>query len=159
MLVDPPICNPVPKGVPAAKALYVPPIPVFDILMLVAGIVSVPLVRGFAVAEYTKTFTAVLPGCSTQAVVMVDPAAGDVCWLAAVFSVNGMVIVVLVRFTVSDSGRLALMVTVPVLEFNCATAGVVAKASAMVSSARIPRTFIKRLMSISFAFLPEFRTM
>src|SRR5215510_13475403 len=90
---------------------------------------------------------------------MFVPAAGDVCVLLAVFSVNGMVIVGLVRFTVSDSGKLALIVTVPVLEFNCATAGVVAKASAMVSSARIPRTLIERLMLVSFALLLEFRTM
>jgi hypothetical protein len=49
---------------------------------------------------------------------MAVPAAGAVLLLTAVFGDSGIVIVGFVRFTVSDSGKLALMVIVPVLEFN-----------------------------------------
>src|SRR5205823_2138182 len=99
------------------------------------------------------TLTAVRPGCRTHAVWMAVPATGAVLLLTAVFAVRGIVIVELVRFTVSDSGKLALMVTVPVLEFTWATAGVVASASAIARNASVARTLIELLMSFSSAIV------
>src|SRR5205807_4608498 len=86
---------------------------------------------------------------------MTVPPTGAVLLLTAVFSVRGMVIVgPLVMFTVSDSGKLALIVTTPVLEFTCATAGVVNAVSAITSNTAVPRTLIEFLMFIfsTFAF-------
>src|SRR5581483_7931472 len=117
--------------------------------MLVPGMLSVPLVSGFA-TESTKTFTVVLVAFSTQAVV--TPTAAEVCVLVAVFDVNGMVTVELIRLTVRASGRLALMVTVPVLEFNCAAAGMVARATAMIASAVVAKTFVENLIVVSYSF-------
>src|SRR5439155_25259764 len=71
----------------------------------------------------------------------------------AVLGDKGIVIVGLVRLTVSASGKLALMVMVPVLEFNWAAAGVASTVSAIVRNANVAKTLIEPFMFISFAFV------
>ncbi len=114
--------------------------------MLVAGIVFVPLLSGLGFAAKINIFTAVREDVSTQAVVMIVPAAGEVLKLFAVFGDKGTVIAALVTLTVSAST--ALMVTVPFGGLSCATAGTEAIPAATNSSAPIPK-----IVTLSIIFL------
>src|SRR5258708_4610967 len=77
---------------------------------------------------------------------MAVPATGAVLLLTAVFGDRGIVIVGFVRLTVSDSGKLALMVIVPVLEFNWAAAGAIDTANAIATNIMRPRTDLNLLV-------------